>query len=316
MSDGKDTDYRKKCGHRHGIVCESCHVLASTLTDIQTKATTANFSTTDDRDEVAYMKNSSKLAIESWQCHIIRCVNQDQARIDVLELLDNDTILVINDWAMKFIPLKYRESQADWYGKRGISWHISVVHYRINKVTHWQAFIHIIQSCSQDSYVVVAIMQDVLATLKSECPQINNVYFHHDNAGCYHSAHTILSCPAIAKSVGMKIVRIDFSDPQGGKGAADRLAATCKGHIRAYINEGHDVVTAENMKDALQSSGGIQGVRVVAMQTIHSSSSDQRKIPNINKLNNFQFDGESITAWRSYGIGNGKEVEPVNPLEG
>ena len=180
-------------------------------------------------------------------------------------------------------------------------------------MTQWQAFIHIIQSCSQDSYVVVAIMQDVLATLKSECPQINNVYYRQDNAGCYHSAHTILSCPAIAKSVGMKIVRIDFSDPQGGKGAADRLAATCKGHIRAYIN---DVVTAENMKDALQSSGGIQGVRVVAMQTIHSSSSDQRKIPNINKLNNFQFDGESITAWRSYGIGKGKEVEPVNPLEG
>ena len=159
-------------------------------------------------------------------------------------------------------------------------------------------------------------MHDVLATLKSECPEINNVYFRQDNAGCYHSAHTILSCPAIAKSVRMKIVRIDFSDPQGGKGAANKLAATCKAHIRAYINEGHDVVTAENMKDALQSSGGIQGVRVVTMQTIHSSSSNQRKIPNINQLNNFQFDGESITAWRSYGIGKGKKVEQVSPLKG
>ena len=104
MSDGKDTDYRKKCGHRHDIICENCHVLVSTLADIQMKATTANFPTIDDRDEVAYMVNSSKLAIESWQCHIIRCVNQDQARIDVLELLDDHTILVINDWAMKFIP--------------------------------------------------------------------------------------------------------------------------------------------------------------------------------------------------------------------
>ena len=120
MSDGKDTDYRKKCGHRHDIICENCHVLVSTLADIQTKATTVNFPTIDNRDEVAYMVNSSKLAIESWQCHIIRCVNQDQARIDVLELLDN-TILVINDWAMKFIPQKYRKSQADSYGKRGIS---------------------------------------------------------------------------------------------------------------------------------------------------------------------------------------------------
>ncbi|CAB4024330.1 Hypothetical predicted protein [Paramuricea clavata] len=134
MSDGKDTDYRKKCGHRHGIVCESCHVLSSNPTDIQTKATTANFATTDDRDEVAYMINYSKLAIESWQCHIIRSI-ANRRQIGMVNV---------------------------------------------------------------------------------------------DNAGCYHSAHTILSCPAIAKSVGMKIVRIDFSDPQGGKGAADRLAATCK----------------------------------------------------------------------------------------
>ena len=86
----------------------------------------------------------------------------------------------------------------------------------------------------------------------------------------------------------MKIIRIDFSDPQGGKGAGDRLAATCKAHIRACINEGRDFVTAENMKDALQSSDGIQGVRVVTMPTIHSSSSDQRKILNINQLDNCQ----------------------------
>ena len=29
-------------------------------------------------------------------------------------------MLVVLDWAMKFLPRKYRESQADWYGKRGI----------------------------------------------------------------------------------------------------------------------------------------------------------------------------------------------------
>ena len=291
------------------MVCERCEALANTLHDIQTKATTAQFSNVDDRDEVAYVVKSSKFAIESWQSHILRCVNQDQARIDVLELLDDDTILVINDWAMKFIPQKYRESQADWYGKRGISWHISVVYYRIDKVIHWQAFINVIESCTQDSYAVVSIIQDVLATVKREYPQINKAYFRQDNAGCYHSAYTILACPAIAKSVGIKIVRIDFSDPQGGKGAADRLAATCKAHIRAYINEGNDVTTAENMKDALQSSGGIQGVRVVAMQAINSPLSEQGKIPGINKLNNFKFDGNKITAWRAYGIGKGKEIE-------
>ena len=38
--------------------------------------------------------------------------------------------------------------------------------------------------------------------------------------------------------------RIDFSDPQGGKGAADCLPATCKAHVRIFINEGHDVTNA------------------------------------------------------------------------
>jgi hypothetical protein len=29
------------------------------------------------------------------------------------------------DWAMKFLPTKFRESQQEWYGKKGISWHIT-----------------------------------------------------------------------------------------------------------------------------------------------------------------------------------------------
>lgn len=45
----------------------------------------------------------------------------------------------------------------------------------------------------------------------------------------------------------------DFSDPQGGKGPCDRLAATCKLHIRVFINEGHDVTNTEEMKKALLS---------------------------------------------------------------
>lgn len=40
-----------------------------------------------------------------------------EQRIDVLKLLDNDTILVINDWAMKFIPQKYR-----WYIAGRLLW--------------------------------------------------------------------------------------------------------------------------------------------------------------------------------------------------
>ena len=53
---------------------------------------------------------------------------------------------------------------------------------------------------------------------------------------------------------------VDFSDPQGGKGAADRMAAAAKSHIRIYINEGNDVTNVTQTQDALLSHGGIEGV--------------------------------------------------------
>ena len=44
---------------------------------------------------------------------------------------------------------------------------------------------------------------------------------------------------------------MDFSDPQGGKGICDRKAAHIKANIRRFVNEGNNVVTAENFKDAV-----------------------------------------------------------------
>ena len=193
---------------------------------------------------------------------ISKKVRQEQSRLDVLKRLNENTVLVVNDWAMKFLPQLYRESQQDWFGKRGISWHISVVFRRVRGELQSQGFVHIIQQCNQDSTCIILIMQHVLKTLKAEHPEITTAFYRQDNAGCYHCANTILACPVIGKSTGIQVSRLDFSDPQGGKGPADRLAATCKSHIRIYINEGHNVTKAEEMQEALLSHGGVNGVRV------------------------------------------------------
>ena len=194
---------------------------------------------------------------------------------------------------------------------------MSVVYRRIEGELQWQGFIHIIQSCSQGSSAVAAIMHHVLATLKREHPEVNKAYFRQDNAGCYHSSRTILACSEISASTGVQVVRVDFSDPQGGKGAADRLAATCKGHVRAFINEGHDVCTATDLKNALLSYGGLEGVRVVSLNAITETPDDSRSITGITKLNNFQFSSaESITCWRAYSIGPGKRITPEKQSSG
>jgi hypothetical protein len=35
--------------------------------------------------------------------------------------------MLVIDWAMKFIPSCYRETQADWFGKKGRPCHVAAV---------------------------------------------------------------------------------------------------------------------------------------------------------------------------------------------
>lgn len=311
LSDPSVTGFKEQCNHHHNHVCGQCEGLNVVVEKIGQTVRDAVFRSDDERDETLYIYESSKRTIKAWKAHQLRSVRQDQAGLAIMEELDAHKVLIIMDWAMKFLPQLFRETQQDWFGKRGISWHISVVYRRVEDDLQSQTFIHLIQSCNQDSSAVVLIMEHVLRTLKSEHPEIDAAFFRQDNAGCYHSSKTILAGQAIEKSSGVRIARIDFSDPQGGKGAADRKAANSKSHIRIYINSGHDVTSASQMRDALLSDGGIAGVRVAVLPTI-SDVAEQPKLPGINKLNYFEFGDGSAVSWRAYNIGTGKTVE-TNP---
>ena len=49
--------------------------------------------------------------LQQWKLQILRSINQD-----VLKMEDSSSALIIMDLAMKFLQLKYRERQCDWYG--------------------------------------------------------------------------------------------------------------------------------------------------------------------------------------------------------
>jgi len=73
---------------------------------------------------------------------------------------------------------------------------------------------------------------------------------------------TLISPPQVAKPHGLQISRIDFSEPQGGKGAFDHKIATIKSHMAQYLNSGHNIETAAQMKEAYESSRGVRSVSV------------------------------------------------------
>jgi hypothetical protein len=73
----------------------------------------------------------------------------------MIKRLDENTVLIVIDWAMKFLPTRYREKQSQWFGKRGLSWHISSVISKVDGKLRTQSFAHLFDNSSQDWYAVV-----------------------------------------------------------------------------------------------------------------------------------------------------------------
>ncbi|CAF2500113.1 unnamed protein product [Rotaria sp. Silwood2] len=292
LSDPEKRDFAQDCDHEHNESCAECSNLTITLNEIE------QLLEETEKDEELLHRTLKKFrsyreAIEAWKAHLLRSINQDLCRENLLDKLSNDEIYLNLDWAMKFLPIKSREPQSEFFGKRGISWHITVVmkndasaedennifdedtdvlddsqqiseHEMTDlsgennddndvidkKEKHsfkYKVFVHVFDQCTQDSDTIVAILNDVLCRVKETDPQIKNAFIRSDNAGCYHSANTLVSAKHISEKTGIAIKRIDFGDPQGNKGSSDRFAAVLKSHNGRYMNENHNVTTASEL---------------------------------------------------------------------
>ncbi|CAH1242480.1 Hypp6753 [Branchiostoma lanceolatum] len=65
-----------------------------------------------------------------------------------------------------------------------------------------------------------------------------------------------------------------------------------KTHIRRYVNEKHDVISAEDMKEAMESHGGVKGCRVAVAQLAPGKETPGR-LEGVKVWKNFTFD-ESV----------------------
>lgn len=305
LNDSAQSHFRTPCSHAHVQKCAQCENLSDVLHDIESHLSQPKLPP-DEREDQLYVYAQAAQAIKSWKAHQLRTVRQDTARTQCLEALDDNSVLITQDWAMKFIPLKYRESQSDWFGKRGISWHICVAARKLDGKFQSQSFVHIVKNCSQDSSAVVRIIEHTLRSLKKEHPEIVSAYLRQDNAGCYHNSAVLASCSLMEEKTGISVRRVDFSDPQGGKGACDRKAATIKAHVRRCVNEGHDVQNSCEFDQAMLSNGGIAGVRVALVDAGRECVLPQVKWYAVSRLNDFKYSDEGVTVWRAFDVGKGK----------
>ena len=118
----------------------------------------------------------------------------------------------------------------------------------------------------------------------------------------------LAACPLMQKTTGINVRRVDFSDPQGGKPSRDRKAATIKAYVCRFINKGHNVIMAHDLRDAIISNNGVRGVRVVVVNCEFLAPAEPVKWEAVSSVNNLSYQDIGVAVWKAYGVGKGKII--------
>jgi len=156
----------------------------------------------------------------------VRAINQERAKIDILDNLTAQQVLVVMDWAMKWLPRSHRETQIEWFGKRGISWHVSACVTRAEDEAsefEVQTFVHIFEKCNQDWFAVLSILDHLVQQLVQISPDLKEIFLRSDNAGCYHNAPLLISAPVITAKGGLTLTTASARQTVVKTSATERL---------------------------------------------------------------------------------------------
>ena len=89
---------------------------------------------------------------------------------------------------MKFIAMKFREKQAEWFPKREINWHVSSVVVRQEESLEVTWYVDLLNSCKKDRFSVLSVLENLFATIK-----LRNSGIRLDEAGCYRNSKLVSS---------------------------------------------------------------------------------------------------------------------------
>ena len=104
LSDPSDGDFVTECDHEHDLKCDKCALIPPIFEEVESTLKDLSAIDNEEQNEMEYVITQSKKNILAWKAHLLRDINQDEARLNRLRDLDLGAILVILDWAMKFLP--------------------------------------------------------------------------------------------------------------------------------------------------------------------------------------------------------------------
>ncbi|PIC20799.1 hypothetical protein B9Z55_025867 [Caenorhabditis nigoni] len=305
LSDPNDKQLASSCDHgpdkhSHDLKCERCELLTNTLNDMKELSNAflehANVLKAGVREEEIQMISYFTNRIVEMKKHYLRAEVTSQEKSNIIENLQDNEALVILDFAQKYLPKWHREKQSDYFGKKGISYHISHATVRVGTNLAQHSFVHIYnEEVKQDSALVVLTIAHLAKELKKV--GITKISLRSDNAGAYHCASTLTALPWLQEETGVLFDTYTFSEAQNGKSASDRDASRVKRKAAAYVTKNNDITTSEQFFNALQHGTMLNGVSV-HHGSVTVISQGEAKWPGVSYFNHFKVTKDGIIAKR------------------
>ena len=285
-------------------VCKDCYDLISALSDVKEIARNEG-----DEDAIYDVKLSVQ-AVLTYMKHQMRDYQQRQAKAYCFDRLDAETGFWLKDFAQKILPMRFREGQREYFGKKGMSLHIDVLFRKQNESLLKYVYLTCLFRCKQSAIDVLNIGDVVLQAFKKDCPMVTKLFGKSDNASCYHGNYVFEALFKLCRARSFQLLRYDFNEPCKGKDQCDRESAGSKTVLNSYVNNGNDVLKAEDVFDGLHYGKGINNAQASVIESdLENSHLIGKEIKNVSSYHSIVYGDKSMKLYRYYNVGSGVKVD-------
>ena len=157
----------------------------------------------------------------------------------------------------------------------------------------------------QDFQDNLSLANHVLHQFSDDFPNVNEMYRKSDNAGCYNCKACPESLYKICRKSGIILNQMDFIEPRKGKNQCDHDSAVARSVLRSFVDEGNNILTAEDIFNALITSG-INDTKVTAV-SFKKGNFKLTCIPidGISIYHSFEFTEAGMKIWRYFNVSAG-----------
>ena len=237
-------DCPASCGN-HSAFCPECNLIDLVFLEIDgiLDLSKKYLSATQFEDK-NYLAKLYKKSVMKYIGHLVRSHIEEQNKIDRRENLTLDSVEITADFKMKWTMLLLKETQQEWFGKAGVTWHGMMVIYRyaadsLNDEYTVDYYHTLSDDKKEDGFFVASDLLIIAQEIRRIAPERISALLTTDAAGCYSGKYLALILPYISKWSGLRFLEHNLGEAGRNKSALDGNFGTCGEAVRNTVASGH-----------------------------------------------------------------------------